>query len=114
MAGQPKYEASSPTASSPKLLRTLSDQLPPYKHCVGCVLSPFIVGAEGILPALCSKGLSERPTPREQHNANYSSSVRLWDFHDCGRAKIQTSATAFSHNTRKLGGLPVERQGIKC
>jgi len=40
--------------------------------------------------------------------------MQLQDLHVCGRANGQASATAFSHNTMKLRGLPAESLGIKC
>lgn len=76
--------------------------------------APSLWVLRGFFQPCAQRDFLKGPLPREQHNANYSSSARLWDLHDCGGAKGQTSATAFSHNTRKLGGLPVERQRIKC
>lgn len=115
--GQPRCEASSLTGSSPKLVMTCTLSMAgshPTSTVWDACCAPQLWVLRGLLEPCAQRDFLKGPLPREQHNANYSSSVRRWDLHVCGRAKGQTSAAAFSHNTRKLGGLPVERQGIKC
>lgn len=79
------------------------------------VLHPCAVPAVGILHAVYSKGTLWKAHSPESNimpvPPPFSPACVFHDLHVCGRAKHLL--TAFSLNTRKLRGLPVERQGIK-